>query len=472
MALNYPKPAQLEQYQGLRVRFLTVLMGLSLYSVSAIADEFSDLFAEDPFADIEIETIQSETGPLQIELAAGVKTIINTNSNEDTAVDEAYSGLSSLAISLNPDITYQPNDEFRIDADIELSTDLIFELRSDETWSDDDVDAREFDSDINELKASYQLGNWQISTGIQRITLGIADALSASNVLYAQNLEVPGIVDVGDSYAPAWTTALKGNVGDILIKAGIVHTHELLRYPVTGSDFDIGIQSTLEASGFELEAEAFSLENMGWFSSFSGVKGALDWQLNLITQLSHTPVLKLQNGSIVDVQYPRTHTIALATSYVIDAFLLKAEGAFENGMEAQSNNGEMSRYDRVIGSLGFDYDPSSIGRLVVEFQAATIIDFDSYDFMETDFAPDEATARWALIYTQSFLHEQLSLSAQMLAYDADMAGGRIQSIKLEYDISDNWKTTLRYVDYVSGDYSLLSGVSDRDRLILSTRYAF
>ncbi len=468
-------------FKQLVIYGLTVIVMALSTAKNACADEFDDLFSDDPFADIEVETQPTETSAFSISHTFESKANVNYASDKDDAVEERFSGLTGLTFSYQPAFDYQPNDVYSFGGEFKFTTDTIFQLR-DEDWGDDLEDERQFQFDINELIAQVRFEQWQFSTGVQRVALGMADVLSVSNRLYAQNLSQPGTVDIDDSWLPAWTTVAYGSLGNIRVKAGSVHAHQINAIPVTGSDMDTGMDVMLESAGLDYEAEDVAFDKMGWFVSFSGVAGPLDWQVNGISQLSHSPVVEMgmittPSVAVVpnDVVYPRENTVALAVSYLYGPILWKAEAAFIEGLQAQtmagSSLGSMTDYQQLVGSFGLDYDPADFGRLVAEVQVARIFDYDDLDLVEGT-APDETTAQWAMTYSQDFLREQLEISAQIIAFDIDASGGRMQGISATYDWDDHWQTGIKLVDFVSGDYILLDGADDRDRLILTARYQF
>lgn len=463
------------------------LLALAIASAS-IADDFDDpfsddVFSDDPFGDIVVEESSTDSAwSLTQELS--LQTIANINSDKTNAVEELYAGVTSLSLGYRPTLTYSPMDDLTFKADIALAADAVFWLREDDNWSDEDIDARQYSIDLKELVAQYRLNNWQLSSGVQTVTLGLADALSPSNILYAQDLSVPGTTDIDDNIKPAWTSMVAGSLGPVRIKVGAIHTHELNEVPATGTDFDTGLETMLVANGLELESESFALENMGAFVSLSGVVGPLDWQLNGISQLAHTPSVEVGIVSMgppsviapVALTYPRQNTAAAAASLVTGSFLWKGEVAYTVGSEAQMVDGmapgDMTAYSRIVGTAGFDFDHSTLGRLVAEIQFGQILDYDGLNLLESGMEPSETSAQWAMIYSKRFLREQLNLTGQLIGFDIDASGGRIQGISAEYDFNDNLSGMLRYIDYVDGDFQFLQGADDRDRILASVNYRF
>lgn len=448
------------------------------------ADDFDDAFSDDVFNDDAFADIETDIpSRLSITQELSVNTITNVNSDKDNDVATLYSGITSAAVQYRPSFSYQVSENLSLSADIALKTDAIFWLREDENWSDEDIDDRQYSYSIYELLAQGRLNNWQLSTGIQTVTLGLADVLSVANTLYAQDLSVPGTTDLDDTIKPAWTSVISGSLGAVRLKAGAVHTHEVNDTPILGTDFDVADPSSgltlnqmLSMNDLIIEREDFSFESMGWFASLSGVVGPLDWQLNAVSHLAHTPVVELglvgMSPAPVALHYPRTNTASLAASYVTGPVLWKLEGAFSQGNEAQVANGmmpgELMDYERVLSTAGFDFDHSTLGRVVFEIQYGAILDYDNFDFMSTD----ENTAQWALMVSKNFLRETLTVTGQVIAFDLDASGGRIQGLGAEYEFSDALVGELRLVDYVDGDFQFLQGADDRDRVIAGLKFQF
>jgi hypothetical protein len=468
-------------------KFSYTLLAFAIASAS-IADDFDDafsddVFADDPFDDIVVEESATNSA-FSVTHEISAQTIANLNSEKSNAVETLYSGVTSVQVGYRPGLTFTPTDNITVNADIALTADTIFWLREDDDWRDEDIDARQTNIDIKDLTAQVRLNQWQLSSGIQTVTLGLADALSPSNILYAQDLSVPGTTDIDDTIKPAWTSMVAGSFGPVRIKAGAVHTHELNVIPPTGTDFDAGLEAMLAARDLSLESEALALENMGAFVSLSGVAGPLDWQVNGISQLPHSPTVEVGVLSMgpppviapIALHYERQNTAALAASFVTGSFLWKGELAITTGLEAQTANGmmpgDLTSYERVVGTAGFDFDHSTLGRLVAEIQFGQILDYDSLNLLESGMEPTETSAQWALLYSKRFLREQLNITAQLIGFDIDASGGRIQGISAEYDVTDQLMGQVRYIDYVDGDFQFLQGADDRDRLLAGVSYSF
>lgn len=460
-------------------RTLISLAALLLLS-TAEADEFDEMFADDPFADVEVETNARPSRSWHLSHELQLQSIVNLNSDRNTSVEQAYSGVSSVKAHWRPALDWDINDALSARAEVTLASDAIFWLRPDAPWSDADLEQRQWQFNTQELTLQARHNQWQLSTGVQTVTLGLADALSVSNVLYGRDLSLPGNVDIDETLIPAWTTLISGLLGPARLKAGAVHRHQLDELPVQGTDFDTGLANRLDQAGLSLKAEPVAFDKMGIFASLSGVVGPLDWQLNTLSQLSHSPVVEMgvvnpgpsARVEPVAVHYPREHTLAAAASLVTGPILWKTEAALTQGSQTQSAvNGvpsDLVSLQRLSGTLGFDVDQPTLGRLVAELQVRKILDYDALELLNTD----ESEAQWALMLSRSFMRDALTLSGQLLAFDIDAAGGRLQAFGLEYDLDDAWQLQARVIDYIGGEAELLSGADNRDRLLAALRYQF
>lgn len=452
-------------------------------------DTFDDAFEDDPFADIVIDEPSSDIFSLDQTVSLGSTVIYN--SNGATEKEKLWSGVTSMNAAYQPSVRYSPTDQLTMTGAVRFSVDGIFWLRGDDDWSDEVIEARQYRVDIRELLAQYRLDSWQLSTGVQNVTLGLADALSVANVLYAQNLSEPGATDIDDTLQPAWTSMISGAIGPVRLKLGSVHAHQINDIPEPGSDFDVvsspsgmTLNEMLDAADLSIEPETVAFENMAWFGSASGVVGPIDWQVNGVSYLSHSPVVELSVLSAGPppviapsaLHYPRLNSGSTALSLVTGSFLWKAEAALTDGFQAQSYPsgvpGPLVEYQNASGTIGFDFDHSELGRLVAELQYSRILDYDTLDLPDSELSPDEQNLQWALIYRQSLLREQLKLTGQVIGFDLDSSGGRIQGIGAEYGVTDSLTVSVRVVDYVAGTFRFLNGADDRDRLIFSADYRF
>ncbi len=454
----------------------TLFVFFSVVSAVSHADDFENMFSDDPFADVDIESISANDSVFSLSHEVGFTSIVNVNSDKASATESLYSGVTSAQLSYKPSFSFSPTDPLSFNGEFLLASDGIFWLRAEDNWSEEDIENRQYQADVKELTAQYRLSKWQLSTGVQSVTLGLADALSVSNVLYAQDLSIPGAKDLDDTVIPAWTTLASGAVGSVRVKAGVIHAHQINKIPTDGTDFDTGMHAMLEAANLSLAAEPLALENAGVFASFSGVVGPLDWQFNAVSQLEHSPAVELGMTGMgpvpIALHFPRTTTLGVAGSYVAGSFLLKAEAALVDGLQAQALNGmlpgDMVDFQRAAGTAGFDFNHSSLGRVVGEIQYSQILNYDALNFLNTD----ENSVQWVLMYSKNFLRDSLTLTGQLIAFDIDASGGRLQGVTMEYAVNDQLTTALRYVDYVAGDFSFLNGADDRDRLIASIIYRF
>lgn len=464
----------MKQFRLVPLVTLTLLVWSVAAHNQAKADDFDDLFSDDAFGDVEVNVpAPREASNLSISHEVGTRWIANINSDEANAVEQRYSGISSVYGYYQPKLSYAANDWLTVQADLKLSTDTIFWLRSEENWSDEDINNRQVALAVNELIATGRSGNWQYNTGIQTVTFGLADALSIANNLYAQDMSIPGVVEPGEAVIPAWTTMASGSLGDVRVKTGVIHQHKMNVAGVAGTDFVSPI------SAMNIEEEPLALENMSAFVSFSGVAGSLDWQLNANTQLEHVPAIEMQASpggpQPVGTEFARTQSTNVAASYVIGSTLLKAEAGITQGLMAQAKHesmpsapGTMVDYSKLKSVVGFDYNNSTLGRVMAELQYNTILDYDSLNLMQTE----QQSVQWMVLVSKTFLRETLTVKGQLIGFDASGDAGRIQGLGIEYDVSDQISTGLRYIDYVDGKFVLLNGADDRDRLVFTVNYQF
>ncbi|MBU2864308.1 hypothetical protein KO489_10680 [Reinekea forsetii] len=450
---------------------ITLITG-SLYAHNqARADDFDDAFSEDLFDTIEPnEPLQTTPSLINWQHEIGSRVIANINSDEATPVEARFSGVSGVQAYYNPELNINPTQWLDIKADVSLQADSIFILRSNEDWSSQDQSAREFSYSINQLTARVQHNLWQYSTGIQTLTLGLADAFSIANTLYAQDLSLPGLVDPKDASIPTWTSWASGSIGSTRVKLGVVHEHTASKLGAPGTDF------TTPLSALDVSAEPFAIENMSAFLSLSGVNGALDWQLNANTQLQHTPTVKMQlvEGGLVPEYslFARTQSVSAAASYVLGSTLLKAETGITTNLKAQSVieglPADLVNYNQFNAVVGLDYHPASMGRFMTEVQFGQVLNYDALNLM----AENKTNVAWLMLYSKSWLRDTLTLQAQTMGFGFDSDSGRIQGLALEYHHNDTLSSTLRFIDYVAGDFPLLIGADDRDRLVFEVTYQF
>ena len=457
-----------------KITMVILLLAIEANVTSVAEDNFDDLFADAPFATVVIEDQVARTGPLTISQAFSLQSIVNINSNKTSTIEQAYSGLSSLQLSYRPGMQYRPNDWLSMDFEGFVAADGVFAIRSEQAWSEEDRDNREFFGKLTEFTVDANHKNWFLTSGLQTVTLGLADALSISNRLYAQDLSVPGLMSLEDATIPAWTSLLSGNFGQIRIKTGVIFNHEINAIAEPGTDF------ANDFSSIDVQPENFALENMSGFVSLSGVLGALDWQANINSQLEHSPYVELgivQTGSLpamgpVNIDFARTEALSVAASYVVGSTLLKAEAGVTLGFIGQRQvanvPSDMIEFDRASGVLGLDFNSNTLGRLVAEIRVAQVLDYTQLDLINTA----ETNAQWVLMLSKNFFREQLAISAQIISFDIAGDAGRIQGLNLSYDFSDTMSTQIRYLDYIAGDVALLNGADDRDRLVASVDFVF
>ncbi|MFT7698016.1 MAG: hypothetical protein ACI9RY_001516 [Reinekea sp.] len=464
------------------VRWRTVILLLStLCAGTVLADEFDELFSDPVFADIEVEPAALERAPglLRFGQQLSLRTVIHYNNALSTA-SSPYHGLTSLVARYRPSFEYQPSEAFSLSGTLNVATDAVFALRKNANWSDAVVSADQYQAGIRHLVGQYRGPNWQLNSGIQTQSLGLADLLSVVNVMYAADLTVPGLADLDETRLPAWTTSGSGPVAGVRVKLGAVHRHQLTRWPTQGSDFDTGLVSKLDRVGLALAAQPLALANMGWFGSVSGVVAAWDWQLTALSQLAHDPVIEigpeqpgLSPGYIpIGIYYPRVGILAAASSYVIGNLVLKGELAASRGLQAQSNReGQPAvrvNYRQVQGVLGFDLNAGGWGRLVGEVQSGKVLDYANLQLLQVE----ADTLQWGLAYSKHAYQDLLTLGAQMLGFGRSRDAGRIQALSIDYQLSDHWRARVRLLDYVSGDAPLLQGAGERDRLVLGLHWQF
>ena len=375
-------------------------------------DEFSDSDFED---DEIIEIVKTEKKD-DLTIFGYISNSLNY-SYRDNKNDR--DDITSFKFSTNLQMEYIGFKDYKIRGTIKSFIDYKTDI-------DDD-----YDFDINELTIERTLKNGiDIKFGRQIIVWGKSDNIRITDMINSLDSRTPGIVDIEDLRVGRVATKIDYYPNDWQISAILLHENRYSIMPENGSDYFNAKMDKMFA-----DEPTNNLKNMGVALSATANLEAQDIAFYYLNQY-------------VDNKNYKTNMVGMAYNKVIDNFLYKAEIAYFDNYDSDT-------IDKKIDSLiGLEYNGIDDGAI-------------SFEVANKD---DEV--QYAIRFNQSYINQTLTFTALYNGYGSDLSLGSFLRVWLDYDIDDNFSTTLGIINYSDGDKLIFKNIKDNDRIFGTIRYNF
>jgi len=200
-----------------------------------VSDEFSDDFGSDEI--IKIEKTEKEDRKLEIDSDISLSSSYNNKHEKPiNQILNDFRGFSALDVSINTNIQYKINENFKIKANVKANNDFIYQIKSKEYKTI--PKGYENEIDVNELYIQGKISdNVDITLGRQIVPWGKMDAIRVLDVLNNTDNRKPGLIDIKDLKLGRSMSKIDYFVYDWSLSAIILHENRFSKIPQYGSDY-------------------------------------------------------------------------------------------------------------------------------------------------------------------------------------------------------------------------------------------
>jgi len=326
---------------------------------------------------------------------------------------------------------------------------------------DDDEQELEFD----ELYLQGSLTDiFDVKIGRQVVVWGKADNLRVTDILNPLDNRATGLVDIKYKRLPVTMSKFDYYTGDWNLSAIIINEVRFDKNPVYNSDFYPGTEPAVEEkipTNFALDTQQYAMALNGIFSGWD-LSFYQAWVYDRRAHLSQT-------NDTAERLHNRVSMSGLAGNFALGNWLLKAEGAWWNGLEYGATQDE--EFNRLDLMAGVEYMGFSETAISVEFLNEHIVDFDTRLEGSPDCAEDNIQ-KTAIMISRDFANDTNQVKLLCTFFGNHGEGGAFERLQIEHDLSDYITLTAGVIIYQAGDLYAFSDIDNNDRIFLEYTFAF
>lgn len=389
----------------------------------------------------------------------------NVSHDAPKAGETDWRGLSRLRAEAQVDALAKLNPDWRMLIGGKLFYDAAYALQGRDKFTDDVIDAYEWEAEWREIYLQGRLGqHLDLKIGRQIVVWGRSDNIRITDVVNPLDLREPGLTDIEDLRLPVAMTRLDGYYGPWNLSGLAIHEIRFDKNPAIGSDF---YPSPTQPPPEEVPSDGG--DNTEWGAALNGTFSGKDISLywtNLFNDAAHGAIGT--HGALIR-KHARVTMWGCAGNLALGNWLLKSEAAYRRGIKFFNTNNES--HQRLDGLIGTDYSGWDDTTITFEWAIRHLVDFNQRIKSPPDYAQEDEIIN-ALRFTRTFINETVELTLTALIYGPLGQDGSLARISVEYDWSDALSIIAGGVLYQSGDRYALRQIGDNDRLFVEIKYSF
>ncbi|MCH6563783.1 MAG: DUF1302 family protein [Myxococcales bacterium] len=311
-----------------------------------------------------------------------------------------------------------------------------------------------------DLKFGRQIVNW-----------GRSETIRILDILNPLDNREPGLVDIEDLRLPVTMTRLDYFYGAWTLTGIAVHETRFNEDPDFGSEFfpfDIELPSE--------ETPANGGSDTEWAAALTGIFSGWDISLHWARFFDDRPHLELvplgMGPPTLLLRHSRLTMFGASTNYALGDWLLKAEGAYLNGLEffvpPPDEPAEKSRFDVLVG---IEYAGFRDATVTFELANRHISGYHSNLAAGLNFAQRNSLES-SFRYSADFINSRLHLTYLAAVFGLTGDDGGFTRLSLDYELRDALTVGGGLVLYWGGDLPFFEGIRKNDRLFLTAKYSF
>ena len=433
---------------------------------------FSDDDALDGFSDEDIPLDKETMSEVQSFVLSGnvaFKTSVGYKKHEVANVD--YSGVNQAQSSLYLQVDGKLSDNWKLRVSGDAFYDAIYDLRSHQDYSQEVKDDYRTQLRLDDTYIQGSItSDLDLKAGRQVVVWGKSDNIRITDVINPLDNRLPGMTDIEDLRLSVGMAKFDYYVGSWNVSAMIIPENRIF-YEATprGEYFPVDKVFSSAPNPFpELVTPATSWENMQYALALNGVFSGWDLSFYAADVLDAKWYFDMPVTSETKRRVKKVKMLGSAITVVYGSWLLKAEGAFFEGVRYNTTNDEKNRLDTLVGLEYMGIKDTSFS-----FEVANkhIFDYEEVMAVQADFV-DMNEMQTALRVTRSFANDSFNLTALVSMFGSSWENGGFARVWGEYEVMEAVNLNVGIVDYIGGDKPLLEAIKDNDRIFADIRFSF
>jgi hypothetical protein len=343
--------------------------------------------------------------------------------------------------------------------------DAAYSIQGRDQYSGQLLDSYEQELEIDDLYLAGSLTpHLDLKTGRQIVVWGKSDNVRVTDVLNPLDQRLPGMVDIKDLRLPVTMTKVDYYLGSWNLSGIMIHEVRFGKYPVYNSDFfpaDTPLPPEITPD--------FSLDNQQYALALNGIFSG--WDLSLYSSWlfeDRAHLVQTVDSGLVR-EHSRVFMVGSTGNIALGNWLLKAEGAWFNGLEYGGLPDE--DFARLDLMAGVEYMGFSETVLSLEMVNRHIVDFDDQLRLSLDFVQEDSLQTVAKL-VRDFANDTIQLKILLSVFGGHGEDGAFERFQLDYDLTDAVTLTGGVIFYQSADQGPFIDIDDNDRVFFELAYEF
>lgn len=405
---------------------------------------------------------------------------IATNENDTAQFNRDSKGLSDEMLEL------KISRDWQLASNVKAVTGMAIDTRHYINQSPSPlIDTNQYETSETDFAPGETYIEWDINKnfwlrhGYYVVSYGMSDAFAVMDKLAPRDNSRWGQEPTSKTRKPFWISeASWQNDG---LEVGLVVTHKFKgdHIGLPGSDYDAFIQ--YREAGYVNEPEDPQHFKPEWVLNTRKNFRSGDWEILIGEIYNKSAVIKFDhfdqlNGLIFSPEYSRTQIAGAGIDYVTGDLVWKAEAVWLkhslipradffpnfNPFSSPPSVADSALYQTLIG---VDYTAPWSLIASVEMRQSTVADFDS------SYTGKKIQNEYSIQLMKKWLNDRLYSQVRLLSLPDD--AGRFYQLALDYDLTDAWKLSAKYTDYVGTDaHNYFERFTDSDRFLVGITFQF
>jgi len=374
---------------------------------------------------------------------------------ESPTSSKPHNGFSSLETSLFLDYEHKFTNGFKFKSNIKGYYNFIYNIRGRDNYSRDEIEQLESELEPFEIYIDGSVSeDLDIKIGRQIVVWGRSDTIRVTDILNPIDNRRPAMVDIDDLRLPITMAKLDYFIGDWRVTPIAILEQRFSKNPPFGAGFN--------PSPKELPKD----KRYGDITPALSIGGEFEnWDINFYASQTRSDSGYLQNNKI---SHNRIDMVGTACNILNGSWLIKSEVAYLNGLKFTSTADKT--FKRIDMLAGFEYNGIADSMLSYDIVLRDINNYD--DRLSSELIPiKKRLYQHAFRATSEFFNATLTGNYLVSLYGLGLNSGGFQRLWFDYDISDEVKATLGFVDYIGGS-KLSDTLKENDILFGTISYSF
>lgn len=474
------------------------LTGLSLLTLSKLvcaqtSTDFNDSFFNKPIAASADSSRDSATGSgagSESGSGSGAKSKwtgqivaqfgVATSEHETAGFNRSSTGLSDEMLELKISRDWQLAPDVKAVTGVAIDTRHYINQSPSPLIGKDQYETTETDFAPGETYIEWNLNSsFWLRHGYYVVSYGMSDAFALMDKLAPRDNSRWGQEVTSKTRKPFWLSEANWHSDGLEVNLVVTHKFKGDHIGLPGNDYDAFIQ--YREAGYVDEPHDPKNFKPEWVLNAHKNFRSGDWEILVGEIYNKSAVIKFDHfdqidGLIFSPEYSRTQIAGAGVDYVTGALVWKAEAVWLkhylipradffpnfNPVSPPPSVADSALYQTLIG---VDYTAPWSLIASFEMRQSKVVDFDS------SFTGKKIQNEYSVQLMKRWLNDRLYSQLRFLSLPDD--AGRFYQLAFDYDLTDAWKLSAKYTDYVGTDpNNYFERFTNSDRFLAGITFQF